>query len=90
MDNADQGDEPIETRICYGSRDAHPLVSWSENNGKKLNKGLTRAYRYISNQILTDMVGLAPDPEVIQTWDKTALACIKSPQEKPNNLGKAK
>jgi len=81
MDNADQGDEPIETRICYGSRDAHPLVSWSEDNGKKLKEGLTIAYRYISNRILTEMVGLAPDPEVIQTWDKTALTCVVYKEE---------
>ncbi|MFC1680408.1 hypothetical protein ACFL1S_01245 [Pseudomonadota bacterium] len=72
--------DPVLQRICYGSSEAKSLVAMGELDGGTLRDGLTTAYRYIANQIQTDIIGLAPVPDSPRTWHKTALACVKSNQ----------
>lgn len=73
--------DPVHQRICYGSSEAKSLVTLGEPDGGMLRDGLTTAYRYIANQIQTEMVGLTPVPDSPRTWGKTALACVKSVQQ---------
>ena len=65
-----------EKEFCYASVSRSPLVYWAKDNGQALRVGISEANHNLANRILTDMVGLAEDPQAPASWSGTPEKCV--------------
>jgi len=65
-----------EKEYCYASSARSALVAWMKDNGQALRQGIAEANHHLANRILTDMVGLAPDPQAPASWSATPEKCV--------------
>ena len=70
----------VKKRFCYGGADTVALVEWAKDDGKAFREHLAAAYRSLSDQILTGMIGLAEDPKPVKLWEHTEKACSVQPE----------
>jgi len=68
--------------FCYGGVRTPDLVEWARDDAKSFREDLNLAYQKLSNQILTEMVGLAPESGVEYFWEHAEKACTAKPNEK--------
>ena len=78
----DTADQQIleEKEFCYASAARSALVEyWMKDNGQALRQGISKANHNLANRILTDMVGLARDPQAPASWSGTPEKCVFKP-----------